>query len=106
VGVGRGPGPVACWLAGHLSPENPITARSLTSAERPADRIDYRSSDAESRPFDDGSFDVTLSFTVKEEVDAERMLAELVRVTKPGRRIGVVVRATDMPRYLNVELPP
>ena len=29
-----------------------------------------------------------------EEVDAERMLAELVRMTRPGGRIGVVVRAS------------
>ena len=39
---------------------------------------------AESLPFSDNSFDVTMSVTVIEEVDADRMLAEMVRVTKPG----------------------
>jgi hypothetical protein len=41
-----------------------------------------------------------------EEVDAERMLAEMVRVTKPGGRVGIVVRATDMRPWINLSLGP
>ena len=33
------------------------------------------------------------------------MLAELVRVTKPGGRIAVMVRALDIPWVINVPLP-
>src|SRR5438067_12620013 len=37
-----------------------------------------------------------------EEGDAEKMLAELIRVTRPGGRIGVIVRAVDMPGWVNL----
>jgi len=39
--------------------------------------------------------DLTLSCTVLEEGDADRMLAEMIRVTKPGGRVAVIVRAID-----------
>jgi ubiquinone/menaquinone biosynthesis C-methylase UbiE len=45
---------------------------------------------AEALPFRANQFDVTVACTVLEEGDADRMLAELVRVTKPGRRVGVI----------------
>ena len=55
-------------------------------------------------PFPDDHFDVTMSTTVMEEVDADRMLAEMVRVTKPGGRVAVVVRAVDIPWVANLTL--
>jgi ubiquinone/menaquinone biosynthesis C-methylase UbiE len=45
---------------------------------------------AEALPFPANQFDVTVACTVLEEGDANRMLAELVRVTKPGGRVGVI----------------
>jgi ubiquinone/menaquinone biosynthesis C-methylase UbiE len=48
---------------------------------------------AEALPFPDSSIDVALACAILEEGDADRMLAELIRITKPGGRIGVVVRA-------------
>jgi hypothetical protein len=39
-----------------------------------------------------------------EEGDADRMLGELVRVTKPGGRIAAIVRALDMPWWANLPL--
>src|SRR4030095_3437791 len=50
--------------------------------------------------------DMVLSFTVLEEGNADRMLAELVRVTKPGGRIAVMIRALDIPWVVNVPLRP
>jgi hypothetical protein len=47
---------------------------------------------------------VTRACTVLEEGDADRMLAELVRVTKPAGRVAVIVRAIDMPRWVNLPL--
>ena len=57
-------------------------------------------------PLASASVDVALCSTVLEEGDAERMLAELVRVTRPGGRIGVVVRAVDRACWVNLPLDP
>jgi ubiquinone/menaquinone biosynthesis C-methylase UbiE len=52
--------------------------------------IDFQEADAEALPFDDDSFDVVLSaIGVMFTADHERAAAELVRVTRPGGRIGV-----------------
>jgi SAM-dependent methyltransferase len=117
VEVGCGSGAVIRWLAHHTGLANPLTgvdvnqyllseARNLARLEGLDQHITLQVGDAESLPLPSGSFDVTLSFTVMEEVNAESMLAEMVRVTRPGGRIGVVVRATDMPPWLNLDLAP
>jgi len=68
------------------------------------DAIEFREASAEALPFEDNAFEICLSATVMEEVDAERMLAEMIRVTKPGGRVGVIVRAEDMNSWTNVAL--
>jgi ubiquinone/menaquinone biosynthesis C-methylase UbiE len=68
--------------------------------------IEFRDGNAESLPFADHSFDVTMSVTVIEEADADRMLAEMVRVTKPSGRVAVVARAIDVPFLMNLSLSP
>jgi ubiquinone/menaquinone biosynthesis C-methylase UbiE len=45
-----------------------------------------------------------MSATVIEETDADRMLAEMVRVTKPGGRVAVICRALDMAAPMNLPL--
>jgi ubiquinone/menaquinone biosynthesis C-methylase UbiE len=113
VEIGCGSGAVARWLATNTAGDNPITAvdvneyllgeaADLTQAQGLGERISFELGDAEALPLPSDSFDVTLSFTVMEEVDADRMLAELVRVTRPGGRIGVVVRAVDMAPWINL----
>ncbi len=37
-----------------------------------------------------------------EEVDADRAISEIVRVTRPGGRVGIIVRAADIPWVINV----
>ncbi|MBV9597100.1 MAG: class I SAM-dependent methyltransferase [Chloroflexi bacterium] len=114
--IGCGSGAVARWLAHHTGGANPITAvdvnayllreaAALSESDPTAQRITYRQGDAQALPIPSDSFDVTLTFTVMEELDADRMLAELVRVTRPGGRVGVVVRAVDMLPWINVDLP-
>jgi len=45
-----------------------------------------------------------MSVTVIEEADADRMLAEMVRVTKPSGRVAVIARALDMAFPMNLPL--
>jgi SAM-dependent methyltransferase len=115
--VGCGSGAVVRWLARFTDGANRITAvdvndyllreaEALTRSDGLIDRITFGHGDAEGLPMPSASVDVALSFTVMEEVDADRMLSEMVRVTRPGGRVGIVVRATDMRSWVNVDLPP
>ena len=69
-----------------------------------AERMSFREGSAEAIPLADESVDVALSFTVMEEGDAGRMLAELVRVTRPGGRVAAIVRSRDMPSWANLPI--
>ena len=89
-----------------MSPYLLREARALARREGLLDRIDFGEGRAEALPLADGTADVALSSTVFEEDNAEIMLSEIVRVTRPGGRIGVVVRATDMPFWINLPLDP
>jgi ubiquinone/menaquinone biosynthesis C-methylase UbiE len=52
--------------------------------------VDFVEGDAQELPFADGSFDVVLStFGAMFAPDQERTAAELLRVTRPGGRIGM-----------------
>ncbi len=63
-------------------------ARARAAAERLG--IEFREADAENLPFPDGSFDVVLStFGVMFTPNQERAAAELVRVCRPGGKIGL-----------------
>ncbi len=63
-------------------------ARIRAEAERTP--IDFRVADAQALPYGDATFDATLSvFGVMFAPDQEKAAAELLRVTKPGGRIGL-----------------
>jgi ubiquinone/menaquinone biosynthesis C-methylase UbiE len=63
-------------------------ARERAAAERLA--IEFREADAEALPFADASFDAVVStFGVMFTPDQDRAARELVRVCKPGGRIGL-----------------
>jgi ubiquinone/menaquinone biosynthesis C-methylase UbiE len=63
-------------------------ARERAEVERLS--IEFREADAEALPFPDGSFDVVVStFGVMFTPDQDRAAAELVRVCKPGGKIGL-----------------
>jgi SAM-dependent methyltransferase len=62
--------------------------RERAAAERLA--IEFVEGDAQALPFDDAEFDVAMSiFGAMFAPDQERTAAELLRVTKPGGRIGM-----------------
>lgn len=63
--------------------------RERAAAER-LHAIDFREADAEALPFDDGVFDVVLStFGCMFAPNAPRVAAEMLRVCRPGGRIGM-----------------
>lgn len=63
-------------------------AKERAAAERLA--IEFRQADAEALPFDDASFDVVLStFGVMFTPNQEKAASEMVRVCRPGGRIGL-----------------
>ena len=115
--VGCGSGVLDRWLAQYTMQANRIIgvdvnryllreATTLAMKEGLGDIIAFQDGDAEALPFPDNHVDVALSFTVLEEGNADRMLAELVRVTKPGGRVAAMVRALDIPWVVNVPLQP
>jgi SAM-dependent methyltransferase len=112
--VGCGTGAIDRWLVHHTARRNPIIAvdinqymlgeaKTLAQKEGLDQAIDFQYGNAEGLPFPDDAFDVTLAVTLLEEGNADRMLAEFVRVTRPGGRVGAIVRADeDLPRWVNV----
>ena len=115
--VGCGSGVLDRWLADYTARNNSIVgvdvnryllreASALAAHEGLSDLISFREGNAEALPIPDNHVDVALSFTVLEEGNADRMLRELIRVTKPGGRVAVMVRAIDIPLVVNIPLSP
>jgi SAM-dependent methyltransferase len=114
--IGCGAGSLVRLLARRLAGANPITAADvnpfllreaaqLAEAEGLAGTIQFTEGNAEALPFEDGSYDCVYSVTVFEECNAELAIAEAMRVLRPGGRVGLVVRALDMPQWWNLTLP-
>ena len=90
--IGCGSGVLARWLVRRTAGRNRITgvdinpyllreAKALARQEGLEGAIEFRDGNAGALPFSDNSFEVAMSVTVIEETDADRMLAEMVRVT-------------------------
>jgi SAM-dependent methyltransferase len=115
--VGCGSGVISRWIAKEGFCSTPVVAsdlnpfllkeaRALSEAEDLGDRIEFEVANAEALPFEDNSFDIVLAVTVIEECDADKAIAEMVRVLKPGGRIALKVRACDMNLVWNVPVDP
>jgi ubiquinone/menaquinone biosynthesis C-methylase UbiE len=113
--VGCGTGVLDRWLVRRTGGANHIVAMDihrtllrealvLAGEEGMEGRIRFQPGNAEALPFRDNGFDVVLSATVMELLDADQMLREMVRVAKPGGRVGVIVRAVDMRSVTNLPL--
>jgi len=67
-----------------------LLARGRQRAAAEGLALEFREADAEALPYPDGSFDATLStFGVMFAPDQAKSAAELLRVTRPGGRIGL-----------------
>jgi ubiquinone/menaquinone biosynthesis C-methylase UbiE len=113
--VGCGTGVLGRWLATGTEARNPYIgldinpyllreAADLLETFKDPHVIEFTEGSGEDLPFEDDSFDLTMSITVIEEVNADRMLSELARVTRPGGRVAVVARAMDLPLFVNAPL--
>ena len=86
--VGCGPGALACSLR-RWYPSAEITGLDRDSAfvafaREHCPGVRFLEGDATTLAFPDGSFDVTVSYTVAEHVDPARFFAEQYRVLGPG----------------------
>lgn len=67
-----------------------LIERAKTRAAAEGTRIDFRVADAQALPFEDAAFDVVVSvFGVMFAPDQEKAAAELLRVCRPGGKIGL-----------------
>ena len=113
--VGCGTGVLCRWLARETGVNNPVSGvdvntyflregAEIARREGVADAVSFHEGSAEEMPFDDATFDVAFSSTVVQRVNADLMLPEMVRVTKPGGRVAVLGHAHDMNRWVNLPL--
>ena len=114
--VGCGAGSLDRLLAQRFGGANPITAidlnpfylkeaEALAAEDGLAGAISFLPGSAEALPFPDAAFGAVFSVTVLEECDADRAIAEMLRVAAPGGRVGIIVRSLDLPQWWNLDLP-
>ncbi len=114
--VGCGSGALARALANRTDHRNPIVAtdinhyllseaRALAAKDGLAEVISFEEANAEILPYPDLHFDISMSCTVLEEGQADRMLSELARVTKFAGRVVVMTRAIDVHWWVNLPVP-
>src|SRR5262245_20182173 len=117
VEIGCGSGVLLRWLARQTDGANRIVgvdinryllraAAALVEKDNFNETITLREGNAEALPLSDRSVDVAFACTVLEEGDANLMLAEMVRITRPGGRVGVLIRALDASWWVNLPLRP
>jgi SAM-dependent methyltransferase len=117
VDVGCGTGALTRQLARRVGPTGRVVgadinayllreASAIARHQELGDVIAFELGSAEALPFPNGRFDAALACTVLDEVDADRGLAELARVVRPGGRVAVLVRAVDIPAWDSLPLRP
>jgi ubiquinone/menaquinone biosynthesis C-methylase UbiE len=88
--VGRRVAPRGRVVGVDPSPTLLSVAREIAERDGLLGQVDFRVADARSLPFEDGAFDVALAITaLSHTTDAEQALPELLRVVRPGGRVGV-----------------
>jgi ubiquinone/menaquinone biosynthesis C-methylase UbiE len=78
------------------SPALLTVAREIADQESVGGLIQWREGDARSLPFGDGEFDAALAVTSLAHIPGgEQAIPEMVRVVRPGGRVGIFERDTD-----------
>jgi SAM-dependent methyltransferase len=95
--VARRVGPTGHVVGLDPSPVMIAAAVELAEQEGVADQIELSVGGLQALPYDDAAFDVVLAITVlshaaggKNAVTGEQAVAELVRVVRPGGRVGIL----------------
>lgn len=106
--VGCGGGAVTRALAQRVAPGGQAVgvdassallkvARELAGKAGIGDTVEFKQGDCRSLPFADASFDAVVAATTLSHVpDSARAVAEMIRVTRPGGRVGVFDVDGDM----------
>lgn len=82
--------PGGCAVGIDASPALVAVAREYADAAGLGGSVEFHEGDCRRLPFPDASFDAAIAATVLAHVpEAERALAEMVRVTRLGGRVGV-----------------
>jgi ubiquinone/menaquinone biosynthesis C-methylase UbiE len=86
------------------SPALLAVARELAYEAGVADRVEFREGSALRLPFPECSFDVVVAVTVLSHVPGgDAAIPELVRVLRPGGRLGVFDLDTDMTAFTHAD---
>ncbi len=68
-----------------------LPARQKARQRRASDRVRFVEADTQQLPFPDATFQlVTVAFGLRNVTDADRGLAEMVRVVRPGGRVAIL----------------
>lgn len=94
--VASGSGEAACFLAENLQcrvvgidASQYMIERAKAKAPSRNLEIEFRQGDAHSLPFDDNTFDAVISECTTCVLEKSRAILEMVRVAKPGGRVGI-----------------
>ncbi len=113
--VGCGSGAVTRTLASRVMPDGQAVgvdtshallkvARELADKAGFGELIEFKEGDCRALPFPDASFDAVLAATTLSHIpDPQRALAEMVRVTRLGGRIGVFDVDGDLTLFAHPE---
>lgn len=81
------------WVSSDQSGNSLAAAKRNADLEGVADRVELRTADMTSMPFDDASFDIVLSalaiHNIKDAGGRKKAIDEAVRVLKPGGRLRI-----------------
>ena len=98
--IGRRVGKRGLAVGLDPSPALLAVARELAKEKGLGDRVEFREGNALQLPFPDRSFDAVVCVTVLSHVPSgEAAIAELIRVLRPGGRLGIFDLDTDMTAF-------
>ena len=111
--VASGTGESACFIGNEfrcgvvgVDRSTSMITRARTKASRRSLPIEFLQGDAHYLPFGDNNFDAVLSECTLCLLDKERAIREMVRVAKPGGRVGIhdICWRENAPEHLKTRL--